>query len=611
MWKCEAIKLIVWDLDETLWQGTLSEGDVLLSDTTVRFLEACLDRGIVHSICSKNDYNHAKKALSERKVWDDFVFPSINWEAKGARLKQLIEDMALRPANVLFVDDNVSNLNEAIYFCPEIMTATAEELADVMKGVNALAATDTTHKRHRQYQLLEAKHVEKGQFSSNEEFLFSSEIQVEINYQCEEHLPRIADLIQRSNQLNYTKNRMSEEELKTLLREEGVRCGCVSVKDKFGDYGIVGFFAIRGQEAIHFTFSCRTLGMRVEQWTYMQVGCPTIQVVGEVVCPLNTGELPGWINHTPAGGNAAKEEKFQLEGRVLFKGPCDMSQMFSFIKENKKSLTEFTYVGSSHQSVEGHNTTAQLLSALTLTEAEKEAIVASYSWFDEAMYDTALCREDVPYFIFSLLSDGNLGIYRSKSGGHYVALCEGYYDLTDEANWDAYIQGSIFTSAISFTREDLQRFAQEYEKMDNASAAVTMQCLDSIYEKVGKGMSKMILLLGSEKAFPYPLTSESYRDRHLFHQILNEQVRAWAADKPNVALLCFDRYIESNSDFLDTINHFSKRVYYELAQDIVAALEVDSLAPKSKLAYLKQALIQKLRKSRGLRKIRNLLRGKW
>lgn len=111
------IKLVIWDLDETLWKGTLSEGDVVVKEPIAEFLRNTLDMGIVHSICSKNDFRKTKDKLSELGLWDIFVFPSIDWTPKGVRVKETIENMGLRPGNVLFVDDNMQNLEEVKYYC--------------------------------------------------------------------------------------------------------------------------------------------------------------------------------------------------------------------------------------------------------------------------------------------------------------------------------------------------------------------------------------------------------------------------------------------------------------------------------------------------------------
>ena len=156
----EKIKLIIWDLDETLWSGTISEGEVVVKEQYVQFINDSLDCGIIHSICSKNDYDTIKHELSGLQLWDKFVFPSINWEPKGNRIKTIIDRMQLRAENVLFIDDNIQNLQEALFYCSQIMTAMPEEIQGIIHNSKIAEKKDPNHKRLEQYRLLEQKEIE-------------------------------------------------------------------------------------------------------------------------------------------------------------------------------------------------------------------------------------------------------------------------------------------------------------------------------------------------------------------------------------------------------------------------------------------------------------------
>lgn len=251
------IKLVIWDLDDTLWKGTLSEGDIHIISENIQLVNRLTDIGIVNSICSKNDLEPVKKQLQAMGLLEQFVFLSVNWEPKGGRIKQIISDMQLRPVNVLFIDDNASNLEEAKFYCPELMTIFPDELPGLFQEALKSDKTDFSHKRLKQYRILEEKQEQKKFFTSNEEFLYSSNIQVTFGENCIDNLSRIYDLVCRSNQLNFTKNRSTQNELKALFEDKSVKCGYISVIDKFGDYGITGFYALKGNRLIHFCFSCR------------------------------------------------------------------------------------------------------------------------------------------------------------------------------------------------------------------------------------------------------------------------------------------------------------------------------------------------------------------
>ena len=92
------VKLVIWDLDDTFWRGTLAEeGTVQYRPDTHEIVIRLTKRGIMNSICSKNDREHASKVLKQSGIWEYFIIPSINWESKGPRLRALVEAAQLRP----------------------------------------------------------------------------------------------------------------------------------------------------------------------------------------------------------------------------------------------------------------------------------------------------------------------------------------------------------------------------------------------------------------------------------------------------------------------------------------------------------------------------------
>ena len=92
----DKIKVVIWDLDDTLWKGILAEGDdVLLQQECVDIIKTLNRRGIVNTICSKNDYVTAKNKLVELNIWDLFVFPTIAFSPKGEMINKLLKSMNL------------------------------------------------------------------------------------------------------------------------------------------------------------------------------------------------------------------------------------------------------------------------------------------------------------------------------------------------------------------------------------------------------------------------------------------------------------------------------------------------------------------------------------
>lgn len=592
----DKIKLVIWDLDETLWSGTISEGTVEIVEEFASFIKITTDAGIVHSICSKNDFDIAKKKLQEYKLWEYFVFPSINWESKGGRIKNIISSMNLRAENVLFIDDNIQNIKEALFYNEKMMVLLPTEALSITKHI--FPQNDIEHKRLKQYKVLEAKNESQKNYTSNEEFLLSCNIKVTIYTDCIAHIDRLHELLMRSNQLNYTKNRCSKEELLTLFNDTSIYSGYVTVSDNFGDYGIVGFFCIKDNKAIHYLFSCRILGMLVEQYVYMQLNCPEIEVVGEVVTILNKWDVPVWINNAHNNTNTGlKRQKDQAipTHSILFKGPCDISQVFSFIKENDYIKHEFTYVNDYGLSIEGHNHCAQIASSITMSQNEKDKILSQCFWLDKNCFDTELHDVKFDYVVLSMVTDASLGLYRHKETNKYVAFYCRKYDVTHKEYFSKFENNVLKPSRLAYDLKDCELFFDNFEYVPNDDFEVTLQSISIIHEALESKKTKLILLLGSEREYPGEV-SFTYRDREKEHKKLNSRIRLWAENKDDVILIPIDNYVADDKCFLDTINHFKKIVYYRMAQDLISILSKnESMEICDKGTLYKQIIKEKLR----------------
>ena len=156
------VKMVIWDLDDTFWNGTLSEEGVAVVEASAMAVRALAARGIVSSIASKNDFEAAKDVLEHAGVWEYFVFPSISFDAKGKKVAEIISAASLRAENVLFIDDNLGNLGEARFYNPGIMLARPGEIPRLLEHPRLAGKPDLELKRLRQYRVLQRKFADQS-----------------------------------------------------------------------------------------------------------------------------------------------------------------------------------------------------------------------------------------------------------------------------------------------------------------------------------------------------------------------------------------------------------------------------------------------------------------
>ena len=324
------LKLVIWDLDNTLWRGTLAEGDTpILIPQRAEIIKKLTDIGVVNSICSKNDYEKARKLLTEMGLWEYFVFPKIDFAPKGLSVKVTLNEMHLRAENTLFIDDDVSNLNEVSYYNPGIMTLLESSCEKIFSQVLTIPVKNSS--RLDKYKQLEQKNFTKSTFSSNEAFLRSSNIRIEfLNITNQSLFNRLCELSERTNQLNFTKNRMNPQELFALLNNPNVETKMIHAIDNFGDYGIIGFYSVYQRNLIHFVFSCRIMNMGIEQFVWQYLGRPNLKIVGDTASNPMTKEKIDYIkiiNGTVREYDAESIEnilKPESQINIFALGACDL-----------------------------------------------------------------------------------------------------------------------------------------------------------------------------------------------------------------------------------------------------------------------------------------------
>lgn len=266
-----AIKCVVWDLDNTLWTGTLVEDgleSLKLNDAAANAVRALDRKGILQSIASKNNFQDAQEALRKFNLDEYFLFPQISWDPKSGSIKRIRDRLNIGIDTFAFVDDQDFERAEVTTALPAVLAVDASQIGELMRHPRLdVPVTQEGSKRRMLYQAEAQREQAQSSFgSSYEDFLRSCAMSVAISRFAEQHLERVNELVQRTNQLNISTYRYSRDELCHLLSNQTQGSYVVHASDRFGDYGLVGFivFDLQRDFILDMMFSCRIQGKLVD-----------------------------------------------------------------------------------------------------------------------------------------------------------------------------------------------------------------------------------------------------------------------------------------------------------------------------------------------------------
>jgi methoxymalonate biosynthesis protein len=265
------VKCLVWDLDETLWRGTLLEGDdVVLADQVVEILRALDQRGVLHSIASRNDHDRAWARLTALGVADYFLHPQIGWGRKPDAVRAIAERFNFALDAVAFVDDSPAERAEMTYYLPQVRCYPAALVPDLaaLPEFTPEVVTEDARRRRQSYRAAERREASRAAFAGPaEEFLRSLHMVLRIAPAGEADLPRVTELTQRTSQMNATGVPYSHDALKQLRQDPGHAVLTVTLEDRFGPYGAIGVVLVeRHPRAWHLKLlatSCRVVSFGV------------------------------------------------------------------------------------------------------------------------------------------------------------------------------------------------------------------------------------------------------------------------------------------------------------------------------------------------------------
>lgn len=282
-------KVLALDLDNTLWGGVIGddgqEGIEIGHETTMgqgyeevqHYLKAHKELGVLLTVCSKNEEENALLGLNHPSCIlhpEDFVVIQANWDSKDRNLLQTAEALNLLPESFVFVDDNPAEraiVSGQISGMAVPSFDTVETCIRILDRsgyfeVTSLSADDA--KRNEMYKANVQRAKRQQSFANYTEYLLSLDMQAQIVDFSPIYLQRIVQLINKSNQFNLTTRRYQLSEMEQIAADPKYIRLCGSLKDQFGDNGIVSIvIGEMMEQTLHidlWLMSCRVLKRDME-----------------------------------------------------------------------------------------------------------------------------------------------------------------------------------------------------------------------------------------------------------------------------------------------------------------------------------------------------------
>jgi FkbH-like protein len=286
------VKCVVVDLDNTLWGGTIGDDglDGIRLDAHGEgesyyrlqcYLRELLRRGILLAVCSKNDSANALLPFEKHPGMvlkrDQFAAFVANWNDKADNIRKIREELNIGFDSMVFLDDNPFERNLVHELLPDVIVPELpEDPADYVRAISELnlfetvtfSAEDMT--RAEMYRQMAKRKESRASFANAEDFLQSLEMRITVARVDSFHVPRAAQLTQRSNQFNLTTRRLSEGEFEGFRDDPRWIPLYAKLADRLGDHGLISVVILEvGENELavrDWLMSCRVMGRGVEQY---------------------------------------------------------------------------------------------------------------------------------------------------------------------------------------------------------------------------------------------------------------------------------------------------------------------------------------------------------
>lgn len=282
-------KALVLDLDNTLWGGIIGDDGVdnieLGPETSIgqayvdvqQYIKELSQTGVVLAVNSKNDYENAVAGIAHPNSClklEDFASVQANWKTKSENMKQIVTELNLLPESFVFLDDNPAEREIVQEAYPQISVPALTDVEQYIHIVDRSGFFEATNiseediKRAKMYRDNSMRSRMEMEYVNYEDFLKALEMKAEIEVFKPIYFSRITQLINKTNQFNFTTRRYEFGEIKELAEKENYITLCGRLSDKYGDNGIVSVIIGRKEaEVLHielWIMSCRVFKRNME-----------------------------------------------------------------------------------------------------------------------------------------------------------------------------------------------------------------------------------------------------------------------------------------------------------------------------------------------------------
>lgn len=392
---------------------------------------------------------------------------------------------------------------------------------------------------------------------SFDEYMATSSFSISFCYDNFIHLENIYRIVKQSKKL-YINNIKNRKDLLHLLNNPSYCSISIFVKNKYGDFGLVGFLAYENETKHIYEFIVDDYYKEL-CFEYVVLNYFDLDASNFIDCKKYVNLYSVIPYEQPRNTS------------VLFKGPCDVRSIWEQFSTECRSF-EFTYTNLKGISIESINHFSIVKQAIELSDDQIKEIEKEIPFIDSNTFSKKIIETDYDVIVLSVLTDANLGVYVKKNNEYTIVFGEKCRVLS-EKNRKKWLAGKYNASNYKFDDTIYNKFLSNFRPIKATTPQELVEYIKFIRNVINK-KTKLILIGGVERSY-----NKCFNRNYIFRNILHYRYRI-AIEKnlislPNTYIISINDYILDQNDFRGHYNHFVRDVYYNLSIDLIETIKDD------------------------------------